>query len=509
MDKLLIRGGRPLHGEVSIAGAKNAALPALCAALLTTEKVTLTNVPQLQDVSTMLKLIRHMGVQAEPGAKGEVQLHAAALHTPEAPYELVKTMRASVLALGPLLARMGHAKVSLPGGCAIGSRPVDQHIKGLQAMGAIIDVEHGYMVARLKPGQSRLKGARIATDMVRPHLQPHPHREPAPLLPAATVLLLRDGAHGLEVLMTRRSMKASFAPGAYVFPGGGIDAADVHARRWVMHFLYEIALPFGRGALEKLKITPEVSKRYEYKSAAEMMGEYDATPANREMTESLLDDLFQQLVTGIAERRKLAPETVQALIDRAPLLDKESLDAGVKALERAVCDHGFIGAHFYPHWFELPPDHARWYPFYAKCVELDIAALCTNGVPGPRLPYEAQFTGLVDEVCWFFPELKFVMRHGADPWVDLAVKLMLKYPNLYYSTSAWAPRRLEEPRTATAPNSSSTRAAMAKAWVVPCGSTAPSCGSNRPPSSPSGLTIGHSATISSGVARRAWMPSVS
>ena len=166
MDKLLIRGGRPLHGEVSIAGAKNAALPALCAALLTAEKVTLTNVPQLQDVSTMLKLIRHMGVQAEPGAKGEVHLHAAALHTPEAPYELVKTMRASVLALGPLLARMGHAKVSLPGGCAIGSRPVDQHIKGLQAMGAIIDVEHGYMMARLKPGQSRLKGARIATDMV-------------------------------------------------------------------------------------------------------------------------------------------------------------------------------------------------------------------------------------------------------------------------------------------------------------------------------------------------------
>ena len=165
MDKLLIRGGRPLHGEVSIAGAKNAALPALCAALLTAEKVTLTNVPQLQDVSTMLKLIRHMGVHAETGAKGEVQLQAATLHTPEAPYELVKTMRASVLALGPLLARMGHAKVSLPGGCAIGNRPVDQHIKGLQAMGAIIDVEHGYMVARLKPGQSRLKGARIATDM--------------------------------------------------------------------------------------------------------------------------------------------------------------------------------------------------------------------------------------------------------------------------------------------------------------------------------------------------------
>jgi UDP-N-acetylglucosamine 1-carboxyvinyltransferase len=166
MDKLLIRGGRQLHGEVSIAGAKNAALPELCAALLSADTVTLTNVPQLQDVSTMLKLIRHMGVNAERQDNGDLVLNASGLHTPEAPYELVKTMRASVLALGPLLTRFGHAKVSLPGGCAIGTRPVDQHIKGLQAMGAVIDVEHGYMVARLKPGLSRLKGARIATDMV-------------------------------------------------------------------------------------------------------------------------------------------------------------------------------------------------------------------------------------------------------------------------------------------------------------------------------------------------------
>ena len=166
MDKLLIRGGRQLHGEVSIAGAKNAALPELCAALLSAETVTLANVPQLQDVSTMLKLIRHMGVSAERQTNGDMVLNAGSLHTPEAPYELVKTMRASVLALGPLLARFGHAKVSLPGGCAIGTRPVDQHIKGLQAMGAVIDVEHGYMVARLKPGLKRLKGARIATDMV-------------------------------------------------------------------------------------------------------------------------------------------------------------------------------------------------------------------------------------------------------------------------------------------------------------------------------------------------------
>jgi UDP-N-acetylglucosamine 1-carboxyvinyltransferase len=166
MDKLRIRGGRALHGEVSIAGAKNAALPELCAALLSADTVTLTNVPHLQDVSTMAKLIRHMGVDVHRLDNGDMVLNASGLHTAEAPYELVKTMRASVLALGPLLARFGHAKVSLPGGCAIGSRPVDQHIKGLEAMGAVIDVEHGYMVARLKPGLQRLQGARIATDMV-------------------------------------------------------------------------------------------------------------------------------------------------------------------------------------------------------------------------------------------------------------------------------------------------------------------------------------------------------
>jgi UDP-N-acetylglucosamine 1-carboxyvinyltransferase len=166
MDKLLIRGGRRLTGEVAIAGAKNAALPELCACLLTAEPVTLRNVPRLQDVATMLKLIRNMGVQAERTEDGLLCVNAGALHTPEAPYELVKTMRASVLALGPLLARFGHAKVSLPGGCAIGSRPVDQHIKGLTAMGADITVEHGYMVARLAPGLQRLRGARIATDMV-------------------------------------------------------------------------------------------------------------------------------------------------------------------------------------------------------------------------------------------------------------------------------------------------------------------------------------------------------
>jgi UDP-N-acetylglucosamine 1-carboxyvinyltransferase len=166
MDKLRIRGGRELKGEVPIAGAKNAALPELCAALLSARPLTLRNVPRLQDVSTMLQLIRNMGVQVAQGEEGEVVLDASTLTQPEAPYELVKTMRASVLALGPLLARFGQARVSLPGGCAIGSRPVDQHIKGLQAMGADIVVEHGYIIARLPAGQKRLKGARITTDMV-------------------------------------------------------------------------------------------------------------------------------------------------------------------------------------------------------------------------------------------------------------------------------------------------------------------------------------------------------
>ena len=164
MDKLVIRGGRRLQGSVSIAGAKNAALPELCAALLVADTLVLHNVPQLQDVATMLKLLRSMGVVAErcTSQPDMVTLDARHISTPEAPYELVKTMRASILALGPLLARFGQAKVSLPGGCAIGSRPVDQHIKGLQAMGAEITVQHGDILAKAK----RLKGARITTDMV-------------------------------------------------------------------------------------------------------------------------------------------------------------------------------------------------------------------------------------------------------------------------------------------------------------------------------------------------------
>ena len=168
MDKLLIRGGRPLQGEVAISGAKNAALPELCAALLTAEPVLLTHVPRLQDVSTTLKLLRQMGAVADwTDADGTtlghtVRIDAGPVNSPVAPYELVKTMRASILVLGPLLARFGVAVVSLPGGCAIGSRPVDQHIKGLQAMGAQIAVERGNIIAKT----TRLKGARITTDMV-------------------------------------------------------------------------------------------------------------------------------------------------------------------------------------------------------------------------------------------------------------------------------------------------------------------------------------------------------
>jgi UDP-N-acetylglucosamine 1-carboxyvinyltransferase len=162
VDKLLITGGRPLSGEVRVSGAKNAALPIMCAALLTDKPLVLDNVPRLMDVRTMAKLLALMGVEVGNQDNGRLQLHAAKVANPQAGYELVKTMRASVLVLGPLLARCGRAKVSLPGGCAIGARPVDQHVKGLQAMGAEISVEHGYMNATAK----RLRGARIAMDMV-------------------------------------------------------------------------------------------------------------------------------------------------------------------------------------------------------------------------------------------------------------------------------------------------------------------------------------------------------
>ncbi len=161
MDKLLITGGKRLSGEIQISGAKNAALPILCAGLLTADTLALSNVPHLQDVATMQKLLRQMGLSIE--AKDDVlELNGAGVNHPEAPYEMVKTMRASILVLGPLVARFGQAKVSLPGGCAIGSRPVDQHIKGLQAMGAEVRIEGGYIHARAK----KLKGTRIVTDMI-------------------------------------------------------------------------------------------------------------------------------------------------------------------------------------------------------------------------------------------------------------------------------------------------------------------------------------------------------
>ena len=162
MDKLQIIGGQRLQGEVAISGAKNAALPILCAGLLSAEPIQLSNVPALQDIRTTYKLLRNIGVHIEEGPANHVTLATPDSITPEAPYELVKTMRASILVLGPLLARFGEAKVSLPGGCAIGQRPVDQHIKGMQMMGADIHVEHGYIYAKAK----RLKGTRILTDMV-------------------------------------------------------------------------------------------------------------------------------------------------------------------------------------------------------------------------------------------------------------------------------------------------------------------------------------------------------
>ena len=162
MDKLVIDGGVPLRGEVRVSGAKNAALPLMCASLLTSEPLALTNVPRLNDVRTMQTLLAQMGVAVDTRDAGAVALHAGTIDWPLAPYELVKTMRASILALGPLVARCGEARVSLPGGCAIGLRPVDQHVKGLAAMGAAIDLGHGYISARAK----RLTGARFVFDVV-------------------------------------------------------------------------------------------------------------------------------------------------------------------------------------------------------------------------------------------------------------------------------------------------------------------------------------------------------
>jgi len=161
MDRLVIEGGMRLAGEIAVSGAKNATLPILTAALLTAEPLTVSNVPHLHDVTTMLNLLAQMGVVVSMDERLGVELTAARIADPVAPYELVKTMRASVLVLGPLTARCGGARVSLPGGCAIGLRPVDQHLKGLQAMGAEVAIEHGYISVRAK----RLKGARMGAEI--------------------------------------------------------------------------------------------------------------------------------------------------------------------------------------------------------------------------------------------------------------------------------------------------------------------------------------------------------
>ncbi|HQT25571.1 MAG TPA: UDP-N-acetylglucosamine 1-carboxyvinyltransferase [Burkholderiales bacterium] len=162
MQKLVIEGGIALQGEIRISGAKNAALPVLCATLLSAEPLVVENVPHLRDVTTMISLLGQMGVDVTVESPFSVRLSGGEIRHPVAPYDLVKTMRASILVLGPLLARCGRASVSLPGGCAIGLRPVDLHIKGLQAMGAEIRVENGYIEAKA----SRLKGARIFMDLV-------------------------------------------------------------------------------------------------------------------------------------------------------------------------------------------------------------------------------------------------------------------------------------------------------------------------------------------------------
>jgi UDP-N-acetylglucosamine 1-carboxyvinyltransferase len=166
LDKLLIQGGARLHGEVTVSGAKNAALPILCAALLAEDTLNLSSVPKLKDVGTTINLLEYMGVKVNRQAD-KVDLDARDIRILEAPYEMVKTMRASILVLGPLLARFGKARVSLPGGCAIGSRPVDLHIKGLQAMGAKIHIEHGYIEATTEHlPNNRLQGARYYMDLV-------------------------------------------------------------------------------------------------------------------------------------------------------------------------------------------------------------------------------------------------------------------------------------------------------------------------------------------------------
>ncbi len=215
MQKLAILGGTPLRGEVRISGAKNAALPIMCAGLLTSDELHLTNLPDLHDVATMRKLLLQMGVTTTTEA-GTMTLCGAGVNKLEAPYDMVKTMRASVLVLGPLVARFGEARVSLPGGCAIGSRPVDLHIKGLQAMGAEMHIEHGYIHAQAK----RLKGARIFFDIVSVTGTEN-------LMMAATladgVTVLENAAHEPEVVDLANCLRAMGAK----ISGDGTDTVTI------------------------------------------------------------------------------------------------------------------------------------------------------------------------------------------------------------------------------------------------------------------------------------------
>ncbi|HOS96384.1 MAG TPA: UDP-N-acetylglucosamine 1-carboxyvinyltransferase [Deltaproteobacteria bacterium] len=160
MDKFIIYGGNPLRGRVRISGSKNAALPILCSSILSGGVCTYTNVPDLDDISTVCKVLEQLGVVPEKTGKNSLRLHPQNITSHEAPYDLVKKMRASILVLGPLLARLGRAKVSLPGGCAIGVRPIDMHLKAFAKMGAEIDLSHGYVVARA----DKLRGTRIVFD---------------------------------------------------------------------------------------------------------------------------------------------------------------------------------------------------------------------------------------------------------------------------------------------------------------------------------------------------------
>jgi UDP-N-acetylglucosamine 1-carboxyvinyltransferase len=215
MDRLRITGGQRLSGELRVSGAKNAALPIMCAALLSAQPLRLTNVPELRDVGTLLKLLSRMGVRTSREGH-DVELEARSLVDPMAPYDLVKTMRASILVLGPLLARCGEARVSLPGGCAIGLRPVDQHLKGLQAMGAEIHVEQGYIAARA----ARLHGARLIMDLVTVTGTEN-------LMMAATLArgttVIENAAHEPEVVDLARCLVAMGAS----ITGAGTDVITV------------------------------------------------------------------------------------------------------------------------------------------------------------------------------------------------------------------------------------------------------------------------------------------